>query len=543
MPRKGSNWHGHYFGPGNRIDKQWRRSHRPVDSLDAAAEKHDLRYSRLQSKYGKLLPYLLPSEADARFVKDIKGEKGFKAAAARTFFKAKGLIPFKLSAPMPKRGRYMMPSGRPAKRQRKMPTAAGVVGHYRGPLNMAKAKKPTKYEKSGYSKKVEHFGTQSLANVAYIGATSLCHNDVGQCVGVALIRKLMKRHYGFEYTHPDQQINPKIATSLSNVAGTGPSKILFYVQTILPSPGTYYEPTVTVGWTYDIYDPATLTSRTLNHFGTEFLYNVLRSNTFGAARDASNQNQVRIHGYQFIELDYTVAAGDPTGVPLNRASTLYTLANQYMNVYSTVTLGIQNVTTADTTGTTGDDTEYLANRIDANPIRGKLFRFANLLPIVRNVRGAFGTLTTSNEYKLMSDQNEDGILKPDSAVTGDWVQVPRASMFSNCTGERSVYLPPGSIRDYKISFYFDGTLEKFIKGFGANAATQVPAAGLAPSAFEKDAFGTSFMFCLDKVMPTGGSNVSVNFQYNSSFGCYFGKRLGMLMQRGAVADTAATTLD
>nr|UOF82707.1 capsid protein parvo [Cressdnaviricota sp.] len=95
-----SNWHGHYFGPGNRIDEGFRRAHRPVDSLDAAAEKHDLAYNQLQKKYGKLLPYVLPSDADKKFLKDIEHEKGFKASAARLFFKAKQLAPVNLTMPV-----------------------------------------------------------------------------------------------------------------------------------------------------------------------------------------------------------------------------------------------------------------------------------------------------------------------------------------------------------------------------------------------------------------------------------------------------------
>lgn len=92
-----SNWHGHYFGPGNRVDREFRKANRPVDSLDAAAEQHDLGYSALQRKYGKVLPYVLPSDVDKKFLKDIEHEKGLKASAARLFFGAKQRLPGNLT--------------------------------------------------------------------------------------------------------------------------------------------------------------------------------------------------------------------------------------------------------------------------------------------------------------------------------------------------------------------------------------------------------------------------------------------------------------
>lgn len=506
MPRKGSNWHGHYFGPGNRIDKQWRRSHRPVDSLDAAAEKHDLRYSRLQSKYGKLLPYILPSEADARFVKDIKGEKGFKAAAARVFFKAKGLIPFKLSAPMPKRARVFMPMG--ASKRLKLGYRKGPErqpGHYRGPLPKPKRpRRPSKYEKAGYVKEVERYGTQSLDDVCYVGCTSFCHADVGTALGIALIRKLMKRHYMFEYSDPQQAINPTVT-----FVGSGPVKIFWYLEEITAA---NVEPTISVGWTFDVG------TKTLEQFASEFYTNVLTATTFGVAQNAASFPVRRLHGYRFEDADY-----DNNYLPYRtRSSTLYPLKDQYLTMYSSVKMGIQNSTVSDA----GDRSTTV---IDANPIKGKLFHFRDLLPRLRQRNGAFGTVTTDNSFKLQVDPNGDGIIKPDANITGDWTQIPTGTMFSNCNGEVSISLEPGVIKDYSINFKFNGTLEKFLAGFGA---FEYP--------LQKGAFGTSCLFALEKRMPTGASPVVVNFHYEARFGCVFGKRLGVLMPKAGTAGTAVT---
>lgn len=379
-------------------------------------------------------------------------------------------------------------------------------GHYRGRLpKPRKAARPSKYDKYGYSAEVERFGSQSLAEVAYIGCTSVCHADILGVVGVAFIRSLMKRHYQFEYTSSKQLVN------YLDLQGFGPSRIEFYYEEVTAAD---VEPTIAVGWSYN------LGSKTLDQFALDFATNVLQSNTFGANTGGSNYPIRRLHGYMFWQRDFIGTPTNDSAPTVERGSTLHCLRNQYLTVYSATTFGIQNITPADDGAATD---RMLGNRIDSNPIKGKLYRFSDNLPKLQQRRGAFGSVTTDNSYKLQLDVNGDGIIKPSTAITGDWQQVPTAAMFANCVGELSVRLEPGDIKDYQLMFKFNGTLQKFIDG-------------MAPDTYplQKDGFGTSCLFCLEKRMPTGFSaNVSVNFQYENRTACVFGKRLGMLMQRGA----------
>lgn len=410
-------------------------------------------------------------------------------------------------------------------RARRYPRSAGP-GHYTGRLRSpTRPKGPSKYDKIGYSKEVERHGVQSLNDVCYLGASSLCHQDLGPVVGVALIRKLMKRHYQFEYTHPNQYINPAVGAP-NTVAGSGPQGILFYYEETTQNA---VEPTIGIGWQYSFYDPANpgAGQRTLNDFGSSFHLNVLTSETFGASIGPLDQYPIRrLHGYQFIESDYTVQAYDPNGNTVTRHTTLFPLKNQYLTVYQSVKMGIQNITPADdATGAVLETT-----RIDANPIKGKLMKFSNNLPLLRQRRGAFGSAPPADEaYRLQVDPNGDGVIKPATSLLGDWTQVPTAMMFENCIGEAPVRLEPGEIKDYSFVFKFNGTLEKFMRGFGAF---------LWPIMQKKVGFGQSIMFCLEKRMPTGAAPVRINFHYESRMGAVFGKRLGALMQRTGVAGAA-----
>jgi len=399
-----------------------------------------------------------------------------------------------------------------------------ITGHYQGKLRPPKRlKAPSKYDKAGYSKEIERFGTQSLSDVCYLGATSYCKDDLAAVIGVALIRKLLKRHYQFEYTHPDQSI----LRSGSNT-GLGPVSISFWYEKLEKIDA---QPTIDVGATFLIRDVAglTTTAATLSDFGSWFVQYLVYNPLFGGGNSTTvptGVEQYRLHGYSFSEVDYTVLAEDPSGQPLTRGTVLFSLRNQYLTAYSSVKMGIQNVTMS-------DGESKLTTVVDSNPVKGKLMKFRDLLPRLQQRMGAFGTLSNDNSFKLQIDPNGDGIIKPSAAIIGDWRQIPTASMFANCSGEASVALEPGAIKDYTLFFKYNGTLEKFIFGnrnVEMNAPNQVPASA-NPNA--KGCFGQSCLFMLEKRMPTGGTDVVINFHYESRIGAVFGKRLGMLMQRGA----------
>jgi hypothetical protein len=87
--------HGNYFGPGNRVNRGYYRSHHPIDKLDRLAYEHDVAYARY-SRRGN--PYTHYNDADRVFSKKLRKLKPrsfgvrVKKYAALGYFGLKKLV-------------------------------------------------------------------------------------------------------------------------------------------------------------------------------------------------------------------------------------------------------------------------------------------------------------------------------------------------------------------------------------------------------------------------------------------------------------------
>jgi len=397
--------------------------------------------------------------------------------------------------------------------------AGNYTGSYKGALPKPKrVSKPGKYAMSGARAEVEKHGIQSLDHVVYLGAQAAPAFCIGGIVGQALIRKLMLLHYKIEYAHPASQLVPNVNT----VVGHTPYNLKFIYKT---TPPNLVVPSYAVGATFTFTPTETLIS-----FGTWFAANVFNADLFGGA-DSVAQFTNELYAYQFSQLDAYNAALDANVVQ----QAILPLERQYLTVYSTVRMHIQNITAADGTGA---DT-LQSDRIDNNPIKGKLFRFSGPLPKLSAYRGIATTLQVTpvaedSSYQLQQDTTPDGIIYPSVALTGVWAQVPNASQFSNCKGELAVSLAPGAMRDYTIQFKYSGTLQRLMRGFSSKDSSGRP----RPNGIHQ--FGESFLFALEKRMPTGLSNaVTLNFHYEQYYGACLGTRGRLPMARLADAGSTA----
>jgi len=265
-------------------------------------------------------------------------------------------------------------------------------------------------------------------------------------------------------------------------------------------------------------------------FGIWFNENVFLNPLFQeeGTSPTTTADRGELHAYQFVVRDVT-GAGGTSQLFVNQA--IMPLEFQYLTAYSVVRMHIQNVTPAD--GNT--DAPLSTDRVDVNPLKGKLFRFRGPTPMVRDDRAIDGTVANDLGWKLQNDTNGDGIIWPNiplpgiaPSYLGPWVQTPTADMFKNCVGVASIQLEPGAIKDYSLTFKFSGTLQALMRGFDHSTYQSVPLPGA------KHQFGQSFMFALEKRVQTGlSSNVKLNFQYETYYGSCFGKRRLTSMTRQA----------
>jgi len=425
-------------------------------------------------------------------------------------------------------------SGRAPKRSK-----VQQLGHYKGRLPAPKRPaRPGKFALNGHRAETERYIANRGSNdVCYVGAQVAPAGSIGQSVGVALLRMIMKRHYQLEYSSPDQLTRPQLV-ALSAYAFYLPQSIRFWrKRTVMAGPPTYDVPPTAI---YTFNDTDTVAA-----FGSWFAERVFSSEVFGATTSVTLNNFTQadnweLHAYQFVELDSGGAT--PTSAPNFRNGPVMPLEGQYLSVYSVTRVHIQNVTPADGLEA---GAVYQTTRIDANPLKGVLMRFKDPTPMVKDAAsgaGIDGSGSSNFGWTLQQDVNGDGLILPGAnPPTGSWSQIPSADMFKNCVGIANITLEPGDIKDYSLSFRFNGTLQVLMKGFCNTLVGTGGASIPTPSTLNKQ-FGQSFLFALEKRMPTGPAPVNLNIHYENYYGSVFGGRRKTPMDRQA-RSLGATVVD
>ena len=439
-----------------------------------------------------------------------------------------------------KRPRHLTysPDRTPSSMPRSVSRRPSQSGHYQGRLPRPKAtKRPGKFALFGARSELERYGKAEHADCLYLGAQSAPAYRIGEAVGAAFIRMVMKRHFHFEYSSPDQKLFPQLSGTGSGVtvpdaAGAyNPLAIKFWRKTTVAAGANTLDAPVTY-----TFAPS---GDTVTSFATWFCNYVFHGKDFGGTWLDPNSD-VELYAYQFVGADTSLTTpGYVSNGPL------MPLEGQYLTVYSTVRMHIQNVTRADgiTEALTG--AVYESTRIDANPVKGKLLRFSGPLPLIKDDRGIDMTGPADFGWRLQSDSNADGIIWPNISPVGQWLQLPGADQFRNCVGMASISLEPGAIKDYSLSFKYSGDLNKLMHGLreviGApdTLGVGVPTNPRAPLPNSMHQLGQSFMFALEKRLPTGNANVSINFHYENFFGAVFGGRRKTVMVRKAITAGAA----
>jgi len=411
------------------------------------------------------------------------------------------------------------------------------TGHYKGRLPAPKrAPRAGKYALYGHRAECERYiANRASSDVVYVGAQVAPAGSIGQSVGVAFLRKVMKLHYHIEYSTTEQQLRPLASVGVE--FDYFPYAIKFWRKTTPSTLGA--GPTYDIGATYVF--PAPGVSSTVASFGAWFNENVFNSIDFGTVNSSGLANdRVELHAYQFIQLDAAAGAGVVPGF-VNQA--VVPLEGQYLSVYSVVRIHIQNVTVAD--GTSEPGAIYQTTRIDANPLKGVLMRFRSPTPMVKDAAvgaGIDGSGANNFGWTLQSDINGDGLIMPgNNPPTGPWTQLPSADMFKNCVGLAHITLEPGDIKDYSLNFKFSGTLQALMKGFQTSYTDSNGNSYPLPSTLNKQ-LGNSFMFALEKRMPTGSALVTVNIHYENYYGAVFAGRRKTPMVRQA-RSLGATSVD
>jgi len=419
------------------------------------------------------------------------------------------------------------------------------TGHYQGRLPAPKRPaRPGKFALYGHRAETERWiANRNSPDVCYVGAQVAPAGSIGSSVGVAFLRMVMKRHYQIEYSTVEQQLRPLISGTGGGLTVADatydyyPRAIKFW-RKITPTVGA---PTYDVAATYVFPSPGV--SSTVQSFGVWFATNVFNATSFGNVNTGLTptvRTDYQLHAYQFVSADTSPTLGAETVLNVNQA--VMPLEGQYVKAYSVVRVHVQNVTPADGLEA---GAVYQSTRIDSNPLKGVLMRFKDPTPLVKDSTigsGIDGSGANNYGWKLQQDVNGDGLFLPGvNPPIGPWSQIPTADMFKNCVGAVSIQLEPGIIKDYSLNFKFSGTIQALMRGFSmADSGPGLASTPHADTGFKQ--FGQSFLFALEKRMPTGPSPVYVNVHYENYYGSVFGGRRKTPMVREA-RSLGTTTVD
>lgn len=405
-------------------------------------------------------------------------------------------------------------------------------------------RKMSKYDLYGSRGEDEVYRSTSRNSMNMLGFTSFkvvpvsdgVNNSVSGSlvyhVAAALLRNLLKSHFKIDVSRHNQVIS--VGHSGSGTTSTLMRPVINFIYREHVAAGV--DEVFGIGYTLSLGSLATNPKSGPVAFSVlvnRIVTNVICSDAFGARCNSVNNGVRSLYGYVLQEPDIYAIQGVNLGYSYqNLTSGCVRLDEMYIKAYSKAEIALQNTTVADGAAADG---QYLDNRIDANPLQGRILKFSTPVPDLRepipsiDIVASANMDTTSGVYVPPSvtllansdvnrwcyDINNDGIICPSDSylLTGDYDQLPGPERFRHLSGLSNFVLQPGEIRKAVLNFKFDGSIPNFIKGMNLSAG------GLRMN--DGHGLGTCCLFAVEKVMSTGESAaVSLNYQLSYWAGCY-----------------------
>lgn len=527
----GPNWSAGSYGD-SRDYERLSKYPKPIDYNDESAMFHDQQYAIANRTGDTAFSSKRKRDADFQFAKrgftsgTVLGTVGALAVGAqgvaRTIVGAvqrKRPVP-RLKAPIPssenKLNMVEIEMKPAAARQLFKPRKKSKgEGKYGGKIDFPR-KKP-KISKNIFAMKgsrgeIEGTFQSEASHVNAVGFTSMIRSPLatGSAIGsatyqlaAAMLRTILKR-VGIHIEHHNQSLG---AIDFVSEHGAGPTEVkrianirFWYAEYDVPTGST--TGTTTHGIGYELDMAPTLTFQTCARLMAQ---KVICGSEFGARGSPGNlsgSNRVReLYGYQITYRDWT-DSGAANYVTAKDA--IVRLTNQCCIVESYTRINLQNATLSD-----GDSKS--TDVIDTNPIKGKIYYFSHPNPVLKHVIGA------SEPYdKLMYDQNYDGVLWPNAEIStsggyNPFNQLPPPDIFMNCKRYDNVMLHPGQIKSFDLKFKFEGKIVDFIKNLKLLQNTDDLAFAIDVTKDSK-ALGTCVLFAFDKLLNTGSSKCTINWE-------------------------------
>lgn len=384
-----------------------------------------------------------------------------------------------------------MPYPRRRRRSRSVGFHAGPVRRFRRPRRVRPISKTALF---GIRHEREIWGENIMKDCNYTGFMSHLPKVMAFDVGVAWIKWMYFRHYNVQFSSVGDKLNTPWTVSGTVFMSSMPTKIEFYYSDRFTNSGNSTtinaDTAPTLLSTFTVWEAANpYPFKTLADFGQWY-----RDNIFLNANFYDNTSKYLSH-YRIFTRDNDTAN--------DVAQNLINIADQYVHVFSTSTFTLQNQTVAD--GGTGDAATS-TDRVDTNPIHGKMFMFNGFMPIIRDHNDAepYPALHGADLAMTDGNGNNDGVLCPRVNPTLGWRVPPNPDMFTNCTRMRHVMMQPGQMKKGSVRFSYKGTINNLIRRIMNTCGIISPNVGSIVTQNNRR-IGNCVLFAMEKVMRTGSS--------------------------------------
>lgn len=230
-----------------------------------------------------------------------------------------------------------------------------------------------------------------------------------------------------------------------------------------------------------------------------------------------------------------------------------TIADSILDIRIRTNVKFQNVTAADS-DPDASGVDYNKNAINANPLSGMIYRFAD--PAPKFTEGVVTEISSGErelEQTMVNYTDPSGsagrlycraLYSANNNALTKYAQptTKPKTLWSNCTHSAKVHLQPGGYRNLAFVFNYHGTVTRFLENI---AVKQLVVGSTSSSYRSMPKLGASYLIGLEPALRTN-TNEAVDVAWNreidikSSFKFY---RKPMLPVRNIVLDTGMTMQD
>lgn len=313
-----------------------------------------------------------------------------------------------------------------------------MSGQHKGYLKTLNFKKRPggydKYDKLGYKHQQETSGLVSSLHAAYIGNNAINTVRYYETIIGAVVRFLMRRHFGVQYGATSDYIYPFRAGGAWAIGDPYTLELAYSTinsTTGVVSPGLLTEP---------FNDTGTANFRTFESVVTNLAMKINNIASFG------NNNTARIES---VNIQVVTAAAPMNVATSSTIRHILPAKDLYLKVYGIQHLTLQNATVSEG-GSSNTDV------VDSNPIVGKQYYYRGSGGPNLNQRAELSNWGV--DWPGFYQRMDQGIWFPSTDPVGVFQNVPGPEAFRGITSYKTIYLQPGQSSKYVIKKTLKGNL-------------------------------------------------------------------------------------